>query len=75
MAGVVAPMAAVAAICLEKQVPCQVSLEEYMACGIGICVGCVVPVDNPATASSYADYKRICVDGPVFDAGHIKWEE
>ncbi|MFT5086483.1 MAG: dihydroorotate dehydrogenase electron transfer subunit [Candidatus Latescibacterota bacterium] len=67
-------MSAVAALCFQADVPCQVSLEEYMACGIGICVGCVVRVENPQGGSAYADYSRICVDGPVFDARHIKWE-
>jgi dihydroorotate dehydrogenase electron transfer subunit len=69
-----AMMAAVASICLEEDVPCQVSLEEYMACGIGICVGCSVHVKQPEGASAYADYSRICVDGPVFDAKRISWE-
>ena len=53
---------------------CQVSLEEYMACGIGICVGCVVRVENAEGKTEYGDYKRICVDGPVFDAREICWE-
>lgn len=69
-----AMMAAVAALCIEADVPCQVSLEEYMACGIGICVGCVVRVKNEPNNSAYDDYSRICVDGPVFDARHISWE-
>ena len=46
-------MQAVAALCLEAQVPCQVSLEEYMACGIGICIGCVVEL---AMAQGDTDY-------------------
>jgi dihydroorotate dehydrogenase electron transfer subunit len=45
-------------------VPCQVSLEEFMACAVGGCAGCVVQVD---TANGPA-MKRVCVDGPVFDA-------
>jgi dihydroorotate dehydrogenase electron transfer subunit len=45
-------------------VPCQVSLEEFMACGVGGCAGCSVPV---RTAEGPA-MKRVCVDGPVFDA-------
>ncbi len=65
---------AVAGVSAEFDVPCQVSLEEYMACGIGICVGCVVRVKNPEAQTEYADYKRICVDGPVFDAREICWE-
>ena len=44
--------------------PCQVSLEEYMACAVGGCAGCVVAVQ---TAQGTA-MKRVCVDGPVFDA-------
>ncbi len=46
-------------------VPCQVSLEEFMACAVGGCAGCTVlvrPLDGPAAM------KRVCVDGPVFDA-------
>lgn len=55
---------AVAALAREFELPCQVSLEEYMACAVGGCAGCVVEVqtaDGPAM-------KRVCVDGPVFEA-------
>ena len=45
------------------ELPCQVSLEEYMACAVGGCAGCVVEVK---TAQGPA-MKRVCVDGPVFD--------
>lgn len=45
------------------QVPCQVSLEEYMACGVGGCAGCVVEVTTPTGAAM----QRVCVDGPIFD--------
>lgn len=48
----------------EYDLPCQVSLEEYMACAVGGCAGCVVEVQ---TAQGSA-MKRVCVDGPVFDA-------
>ena len=44
--------------------PCQVSLEEFMACAVGGCAGCAVPVRTPAGPAM----KRVCVDGPVFDA-------
>ena len=45
----------------------QISMEENMACGIGSCIGCIVPViENGETA-----YKRVCKDGPVFDAGQV----
>lgn len=55
---------AVAKLAADYNLPCQVSMEEFMACGVGGCAGCVVEVrteDGPAM-------KRICVDGPVFDA-------
>jgi dihydroorotate dehydrogenase electron transfer subunit len=58
---------AVAAMANEWNVPCQISLEEYMACGIGGCAGCVVEVQ---TAEGPA-MKRVCVDGPVFDAKSV----
>jgi dihydroorotate dehydrogenase electron transfer subunit len=65
---------AVADVSREFDAACQVSLEEYMACGIGICVGCVVRVENADGKTEYGDYKRICIDGPVFDAREICWE-
>lgn len=55
---------AVAALAREFDVACQVSLEEYMACAVGGCAGCVVEVQTPAGPAM----KRVCVDGPVFDA-------
>jgi dihydroorotate dehydrogenase electron transfer subunit len=55
---------AVAALAREYSLPCQVSLEEYMACAVGGCAGCVVEVATPAGPSM----ERVCVDGPVFDA-------
>jgi len=58
---------AVATLAQEFGVPCQVSLEEFMACAVGGCAGCTVLVetqDGPAM-------KRVCVDGPVFDADTI----
>ena len=70
-------MAEVAIICRDHEIPCYVSLEEYMACGFGVCVGCVVPrskVQTVSRASSYHDYSRICVDGPVYDAREIDWD-
>nr|PZN68379.1 MAG: dihydroorotate dehydrogenase electron transfer subunit [Pseudomonadota bacterium] len=55
---------AVAALAREFGLPCQVSLEEYMACAVGGCAGCAVEVQTPAGPAM----KRACVDGPVFDA-------
>ena len=58
---------AVAALAERFGVPCQVSLEEFMACGVGGCAGCGVRVE---TASGPA-MKRVCVDGPVFEAASV----
>ena len=55
---------AVAALAREFDLPCQVSLEEYMACAVGGCAGCTVEVQTPGGPAM----KRVCVDGPVFDA-------
>jgi dihydroorotate dehydrogenase electron transfer subunit len=63
-------MAAVAAIAARRQVPCQVSLETPMACGIGICFSCVARV---RTADGGWDYRRTCVEGPVFEAAQLEW--
>ena len=63
-------MEAVAQIALEAGVPCQVSLETPMACGIGICFSCVARV---RTGDGSWDYRRTCVEGPVFDAECIVW--
>lgn len=55
---------AVAKLAREYDLPCQVSLEEFMACAVGGCAGCVVKVDTENGSAM----KRVCVDGPVFDA-------
>lgn len=60
-------LAAAAALARRLGLPCQVSLEEYMACGVGGCAGCTVEVE---TENGLA-MKRVCVDGPVFDAAHV----
>ena len=57
---------AVAAQAAEAGVPCRVSLERLMACGIGACLSCVV--------TTVDGRKRACVDGPVFDAEEVCWD-
>lgn len=64
-------MEAVAEIAHRHLVSCQVSLETPMACGIGICFTCVAKVRE---AGGQWDYKRTCVEGPVFDAESIVWD-
>jgi dihydroorotate dehydrogenase electron transfer subunit len=57
----------IAALAREFKVPCQASLEEYMACAVGGCAGCTVLVQTPEGPAM----KRVCVDGPVFDASTV----
>jgi len=58
---------AVAKLGRDLGIPAQLSLEEYMACGIGGCAGCVVKTME----GGQEKYKRVCVDGPVFDAEQL----
>jgi len=55
----------IAEICQERNFECQVSLEEKMACGIGVCLGCVVKTKT--------GNKLACKDGPVFDSSELLW--
>jgi len=48
----------------------RVSLEERMACGVGVCFTCVVPVRD---RSGEVEMRRSCLDGPVFDGGRVDW--
>lgn len=63
-------MAATARLAHQNHVPCLVSLETPMACGIGICFSCVAPIRQ---SDGSWDYKRTCVEGPVFDAQRVAW--
>ena len=51
-------------------IPCKVSLEERMACGVGACVGCAVKTRTPKGEERYA---QVCKNGPVFDAKEVVW--
>ncbi|NOX07917.1 MAG: dihydroorotate dehydrogenase electron transfer subunit [Gammaproteobacteria bacterium] len=62
-----AMLEAVARLAREYDLPCQVSLEEHMACAVGGCAGCTVPI----TTKEGVAMKRVCVDGPVFDAYEV----
>ncbi len=59
-------MRAVGDLCQSLGVPCQISVEVSMPCGIGVCMGCVLDL---------ADGRRVrcCVDGPVFESSEVKW--
>lgn len=58
---------ATAKLAEEFGLPCQIALEEYMACGVGGCAGCTVRVQGPDGPAM----RRVCVDGPVFRASEI----
>jgi dihydroorotate dehydrogenase electron transfer subunit len=68
-------LAAVSRVAAEHGVPCQVAVEELMACGTGICFSCVVPVADPARPDEPARMARSCLEGPVFDGAAIAWAE
>jgi len=57
---------AVAKLSGSYKIPCQLSLEEYMACGVGTCLGCAVKTKE--------GYKMVCKDGPIFNAKDIIWQ-
>ncbi len=56
----------VAAVAAGFGVPCQVSMEERMACGVGACLGCAIQMAD-------GTMKHVCKDGPVFDAEEVEW--
>lgn len=64
-------LAATARLAKNYGLPCQVSMERMMACGIGLCQSCAVEVK---TASSDTQYHLCCKDGPVFNANDVVWQ-
>ncbi|MDX1562795.1 MAG: dihydroorotate dehydrogenase electron transfer subunit, partial [Gammaproteobacteria bacterium] len=55
---------AAAKLARDFDLPCQIAVEEFMACGVGGCAGCTILIQGPDGPAM----KRVCVDGPVFDA-------
>lgn len=75
---------AAAAIAEKNNIPCYVSLDSVMACGVGACLGCAVKVRGQGSMVNGQEvianlksetYKMVCKDGPVFNANDIDWEE
>ncbi len=62
---------AVASLAERRGLPCQVSLDPWMGCGIGTCLGCVVWIQKPGEARP--KYRCACTEGPVFDSRHVVW--
>ena len=61
---------AVGKIAEEFNVPAELSMDEHMCCGVGVCLTCVIPVK----AGDGWEYQRTCTEGPVFDSRQIAWE-
>jgi dihydroorotate dehydrogenase electron transfer subunit len=55
---------AIARLARDREIPCFISLEEQMACGIGVCLGCAIPARS-------RPYRYVCSNGPVFDAADV----
>lgn len=71
---------AAAALAEKHDLECMVSIDRRMACGFGVCLGCVVPVKQGKSEAREGEskdpgiiYKCACTDGPVFDAREIAW--
>ncbi len=68
-----AMLRAVAEYCNEQKIPSQVAVEELMACGMGVCWTCVVPVVH--RDGKGWSYERSCYEGPVFNGARVWWEK
>lgn len=65
-----AMLAALSKIVAEHDIPCDLSLENHMACGFGVCFSCVAPIRQP---DGSVDLRRVCVEGPIFPARDVAW--
>ncbi len=67
----------IANISSDAYIDCQVSLEERMACGIGACLGCVCKIKNEDKKQDKVkyEYKRVCIDGPIFEGSKVVWDD
>lgn len=61
---------AVRELAIQKNIPCQISLEEKMACGLGVCLGCAVK--TAVTSKDAPEYWHVCKAGPVFEAKNVE---
>ena len=64
-------MHAVARIAAARGLEAEVSLDPWMGCGVGTCLGCVVRIQRPEDARW--KYRCACTEGPVFDAAQVVW--
>jgi len=70
--GPMAMLRAVTDLATERGIPCQVAVEESMACGIGVCMTCVLPVVGDDGVTRMV---RSCVEGPVFLGDRVRWDD
>lgn len=63
---------AVSEVAQRHAITARVAVEESMACGIGVCMTCVLPIRDDDGRSRFV---RSCVDGPVFDGGRVRWDD
>lgn len=68
-----AMMHAVAKIAAERSIPCEVSLDPWMGCGVGTCLGCVVRIQEEGELRP--KNRPACTEGPVFDSRRVVWPE
>jgi dihydroorotate dehydrogenase electron transfer subunit len=79
--GPVGMLKAIAEIAKSRSIPCQVSLESRMACGVGACLGCVIRTRGKFSSKSQEEtrpgrgafFKRVCKEGPIFDCKEVDW--
>ena len=73
--GPMAMLRAVGDVAREHGIPAYVAVEEAMACGIGVCMTCVLPVRDSASTDGASRFVRSCVDGPVFRADRVRFDD
>jgi dihydroorotate dehydrogenase electron transfer subunit len=70
-------LAAVSRVCSARKIPVQVAVEELMACGYGVCMTCVMPLQRRRRKEESAEdalvYARSCTEGPVFNGEAVVW--
>lgn len=68
--GPTAMLRAVGQIAEDFGVPAELSMDEHMCCGVGVCLTCVIPIKS----GDGWEYRRTCTEGPVFEARSVVWE-
>lgn len=79
--GPVDMLKAIAVIAQSQSIPCQVSMESRMACGVGACLGCVIRTKGKLPLKSHeaalpgrgVSFRRVCKEGPIFDCKEVDW--